>query len=74
MSFGGFWATVELMVNLDGTPQAGHPFDDDVEDWLENMSRMQAAKNDDTARGDGEDGDSNTEDDGVDYRNLVDCR
>uniref|UniRef100_A0ABD2VRU6 Uncharacterized protein n=1 Tax=Trichogramma kaykai TaxID=54128 RepID=A0ABD2VRU6_9HYME len=43
MSFIGFWATVELLVALESVAQASsrHPFDDEVDDWLDNVSKSQ---------------------------------
>lgn len=68
---GGFWATVELLVALDATSQSHSPFEDDVDDWLENVSSkvQQLKKKDEEV-----DEESITEEDSVDYGNLVDCR
>ncbi|XP_014238733.1 uncharacterized protein LOC106660315 [Trichogramma pretiosum] len=43
MSFIGFWATVELLVALESVAQASsrHPFDDEVDDWLDSVSKSQ---------------------------------
>ncbi|XP_031786546.1 uncharacterized protein LOC103317755 isoform X1 [Nasonia vitripennis] len=70
MSFAsGFWATVELLVALDATSQSHSPFEDDVEDWLENVSsKVQQLKNNEEEKKQ-----NLVEEDSVDYGNLVDC-
>lgn len=68
----GFWATVEMLVA--GQDAYTKPFEDDVEDWLGNVSSKVKERLRENHRQLVDKKKRRGYDDSIDYGNLVDCR